>query len=114
MNAMELTCNSSTNYSYKLWFDTMTSFSPDVKRYRLEEGGSYFFDPQAVVDFDAKAKKASGAEDRVWHKLHREITSNGGGVCRIELFIDALNVHKYYLSDNKTRLHREFVADSVI
>ena len=57
MNGTELTCNSSTNYAFKPWIDTMTSFSPDVKRDRLTQGGLYIFDPQEVVDFDAKTKK---------------------------------------------------------
>ena len=44
---MEVTHSSSTNYAYKTCFDIMASFSPEVKRYRLEDGGSYFLTEDA-------------------------------------------------------------------
>ena len=56
---MEVTHNTSTNYAYKSWFDVMASFSPEVKKYRLEDGGSYLFEPESVDDFTAKAKAAT-------------------------------------------------------
>ena len=93
---MEVTHSSSTNYAYKTCFDIMASFSPEVKRYRLEDGGSYFFEPESVDDFTAKTKLASGKKN-FFDKVHEKITSKGGGVCRSELFIDVLNVHKYYI-----------------
>ena len=81
----------------------MASFSPEVKRYRLEDGGSYFFEPESVDDFTAKTKLASGKKI-FFDKVHEKITSKGGGVCRSELYIDALNVHKYYIHENKIKL----------
>ena len=55
---MEVTHNTSTNYAYKTWFDVMASFSPEVKKYRLEDGGSYFFQPESTNDFEKYEKSA--------------------------------------------------------
>ena len=81
----------------------MASFSPEVKQYRLEDGGSYFFEPESVDDFTASTKVVSGKK-KVFDKIHEKITSKGGGVCRFALYIDALNVHKYYIHENEIKL----------
>ena len=62
INGVEVTHNTSTNYAYKTWFDVMASFSPEVKKHRLEDGGSYFFQPESLDDFKAKAKSATFGE----------------------------------------------------
>ena len=57
-----MTHNTSTNYAYKTWFDVMASFSPEVKKHRLEDGGSYFFQPESINDFEKYQK--SGVEEK--------------------------------------------------
>ena len=52
INGVEVTHNTSTNYAYKTWLDVMASFSPEVKKHRLEDGGSYFFQPESKHDFE--------------------------------------------------------------
>ena len=49
-----------------------------------------------MKDFTAKAKAGNSADPQVFDKLHEAVTKKGGGVCRSDLYIDALNVHKYY------------------
>ena len=52
INGVEVTHNTSTNYAYKTLFHVMASFSPEVKKHRLEDGGSYFFQPESKHDFE--------------------------------------------------------------
>ena len=100
---MEVTHNTSTNYAYKTWFDVMASFSPEVKKYRLEDGGSYFFQPESINDFE-KYQKSATEDKYVFDKIHEAIIKKGGGVCRSELYIDALNVHKYFIHENEIKI----------
>ena len=53
--------------------------------------------------FTAKKKIVSG-EKKVFDKIHDKIISKGGGVCRSELYIDVLNVHKYFIHENEMKL----------
>ena len=100
-----MTHNTSTNYAYKTWFDVMASFSPDVKKYRLQDGGSYFFDPEHLEDFTSLKKKTGPQTKRVFDKINAKIVSQGGRVvCRCELFLDVLNVHKYFIHENQIKL----------
>ena len=100
-----MTHNTSTNYAYKTWFDVMASFSPDVKKYRLKDGGSYFFDPEHVEDFTRFKKKTGMEKIRVFDNINAKIVSQKGRVvCRCELFLDVLNVHKYFIHENQIKL----------
>ena len=99
-----MTHNTSTNYAYKTWFDVMASFSPEVKKYRLEDDGSYFIDPEVSADFTQKKKSISIPKNKVFDKIHSKIISKGGGTCRSELYLDCLNVHKYYIHENEMKL----------
>ena len=62
----------------------MASFSPEVKKYRLEDGGSYFFQPESINDFE-KYQKSATEDKYVFDKIHEAIIKKGGGVCRSRL-----------------------------
>ena len=108
-----MTHNTSTNYAYQTWFDVTASFSPEVKKYLLEDGGSYFFEPESTEDFTAKSKSDTFGK-YVFDKIHDKIISKEGGVCRFELYIDALNVHKYFIHENEIKLELIRISDDFL
>ena len=73
INDTEVTHNTSTNYAYKTWFDVMASFSPEVKKYRLEDDGSYFIDPEFSSDITQKKKGSSIPKTKPFDKIHSKI-----------------------------------------
>ena len=106
INGAEVTCNSSTNFAFKTYFDVMSSFSSGVRKIQASGWGP-FCKPKLEEDITAKANKSLG-DNKVFDKLHDAITKNGGGVCRSELFIDAFNVHKYHPKRSVMKITQEF------
>ena len=52
----------------------MASFSPEVKKYRLEDGGSYFFQPESIDDYEQD--KLTVSDDKcIFDKIHQKITT---------------------------------------